>query len=182
MQKTIAHLERLGNNPQGPVLSLKLDKLPIRTLFDSGNLFETVMSEEFFNKLPREKRRLVPLEDDAKIVPTAKTGSGMMIVGRLEKPITLTFQSGGISLMLRPVVLRGLTTPLNVSYKTMEEKGIDVLASRGVIMFQGRKVWLGTKPPRNLHEPVSVHIEGVHVIPPMTRRYVPARVKNMKTF
>ena len=97
MQKTIAHLERLGNNPQGPVLSLKLDKLPIRTLFDSGNLFETVMSEEFFNKLPREKRRLVPLEDHAKIVPTAKTGSGMMIVGRLEKPITLTLQSSRIS-------------------------------------------------------------------------------------
>ena len=105
-----------------------------------------------------------------------------MIVGRLEKPITLTLQNGQISLTLRPVVLRGLTTPLNVSYKTMEERGIDVLASRGVIMFQGRKVWLGTKPPRKLHKPVSVHIEGVHVIPPMTQRYVPARVKNTKTF
>ena len=76
MQKTIAHLERLGNNPQGPVLSLKLDKLPIRTLFDSGNLFETVMSEEFFNKLPREIRHLVPLKRMLKSSPLPRQAVG----------------------------------------------------------------------------------------------------------
>jgi hypothetical protein len=115
-----------------------------------------VLSLDFLQKLglTRDNLREVPGIQE---VGTAKSGTGLKVVGELKTPIHLQFGGCATRFKCRPVVLKGLSIPFNVSGSFLAQFGIDQLHSEGALLVQGRKIPLVAllNPLADLEQTVS---------------------------
>jgi hypothetical protein len=106
-----------------------------KAMVDSGNLWKNVLSLDFLHQLGltcNDLRREVPGIQE---VGTAKSGTGLKVVGELKTPIHLQFGGCATQFKCRPVVLQGLSMPFNVSGPFLAQFGIDQLHSEGALLF-----------------------------------------------
>lgn len=96
------------------------------------------MSEGLMAKLGKSKADLVPVKG-AGTVGTAKEGSGLKVLGRLKEPLQLQL-GAGIVLRTRPIVLRGLAMPLNLSGPYLKAQGIDQIHSKDCLQINGQVI------------------------------------------
>jgi hypothetical protein len=73
-------------------------------------------------------------------VGTAKSGTGLKVVGELKTPIHLCFGGCATRFKCRPVVLEGLSMPFYLSGPFLAQFGIDQLHSEGALLVQGKKI------------------------------------------
>jgi hypothetical protein len=115
-----------------------------------------VLSLDFLHQLglTRDDLREVPGIQE---VGTAKSGTGLKVVGELKTPIQLPFGGCATRFKCRPVVLEGLSMPFNVSGPFLAQFGIDQLHSEGALLVQGRKIPLVAllNPSVDLEQTVS---------------------------
>jgi hypothetical protein len=77
-------------------------------------------------------------------VGTAKSGTGLEVVGELKTPIHSRLGGCATRFKCRSVVLEGLSMPFNVSGPFLAQFGIDKLHSEGALLVQGKKILLVT--------------------------------------
>jgi hypothetical protein len=110
-----------------------------KAMVDSGNLWKNVLSLDFLHQLglTRDDLREVPGIQE---VGTAKSGTGLKVLGELKTPIHLRFGECATRFKCRPVVLEGLSMPFNLSGPFLTQFGIDQLHSEGALLVQGKKI------------------------------------------
>jgi hypothetical protein len=110
-----------------------------KAMVDSGNLWKNVLSLDFLHQLGLT-------HDDLQEVPgiqevgTAKSSTGLNVLGELKTPIHLQFGGCATRFKCRPVVLEGLSMPFNISGPFLAQFGIDQLHSEGALLVQGKKI------------------------------------------
>ena len=126
-------------------LTVTIGGVQMEALFDSGNNFKTVMSLNAFQKAGFSRRRLVPVSATTHVV-TAETDRRLEIIGQFQSPIKVQLGQSGQELYVRPVVIPGMGTSLNISGPTLMRNGIDLLTSKNCIMMRGRIIPLDPNP------------------------------------
>jgi hypothetical protein len=91
------------------------------------------------------------------MVGTAKSGTGLRVVGELKSPIYLKFGRCATCFKCRLVVLEGLSMPFNINGPFLSRFGIDQLHSEGALQVQGKKIPLVAclDPAVNVKQDVS---------------------------
>jgi hypothetical protein len=127
-----------------------------KAMVDSGNLWKNVLSLDFLHQLglTRDDLREVPGIQE---VGTAKSGTGLKVLGELKTPIHLRFGGCATRFKCRPVVLEGLSMPFNLSGPFLAQFGIDQLHSEGALLVQGKKIPMvaSLNPSANVEQTVS---------------------------
>jgi hypothetical protein len=95
-----------------------------KAMVDSGNPWKNVLSLDFLHQLglTRDDLREVPGIQE---VGTAKSGTGLKVLGELKTPIHLRFGGCATRFKCCPVVLEGLSMPFNLSGPFLAQFGID---------------------------------------------------------
>jgi hypothetical protein len=103
-----------------------------KAMVDSGNLWKNVLSLDFHHQpgQTRDDLREVP---EIQEVGTAKSGTGLKVVGELKTPIHLRFGGCATHFKCRPVVLESLSMPFNLSGPFLAQFGIDQIHSEGAL-------------------------------------------------
>ena len=158
-------------------LPVHVGRVSARALLDSGNTFESAISEQFFKRLGLTNEDLEKL--DIAQVGSAKKGAGLTILGRVKKPLHLRIGGHSCTFPLRPVVLRDLAMDVNLSGPWMKSQQIDQLHSQDAIQIRGRvRVKLLAPEHQGARDraPVRVFSIGNVTIPPGESRPVELRV------
>jgi hypothetical protein len=115
-----------------------------------------VLSLDFLHQLglTRDDLREVPGIEE---VGTAKSGTGLKVVGELKTPIHLCFGGCATCFKCRPVFLEGLSMPFNLSGPFLAQFGINQLHSEGALLVQGKKIPLvpSLNPSADVEQTVS---------------------------
>ena len=117
-------------------LEVVLDGKKTTAFIDSGNVFRSVISENFFKTLGG--RRLKPLAMEA--IGTAHQGAKLQVLGELATPLKMTVPSINKSYTFHPVVIRGLAMPINISGPFMRANSWDEIHSRNCLNIRGADV------------------------------------------
>ena len=111
-------------------------------------MYETVMSEEAYKSLPDKLQGLVPTTTNP--VQTAKAEENLKVLGKMAKKLHFHFPTCPDVFAIQPVILRGLSMPLNLGYDFLSKEGIVVDPRRDRLLVRGRAVLLpvprGTEP------------------------------------
>jgi hypothetical protein len=125
-------------------------------MVDSGNLWKNVLSLHFLHQLglTRDDLREVPGIQE---VGTAKSGTGLKVLGELKTTIHLQFGGCATRFKCRPVVLEGLSMPFNLSGPFLAQFVINQLHSEGALLVQGKKIPLvaSINPSADVEQTVS---------------------------
>jgi hypothetical protein len=123
---------------------------------DSGNLWKNVLSLDFLHQLGLTRNDLREVTW-IKEVGTAKGGTGLKVVEELKTPIHLRFGGCATCFKCRPVVLKGLSMPFNLSGPFLAQFAINQLHSEGALLVQGKKIPLvaSLNPSANVEQTVS---------------------------
>lgn len=145
-----AELGRVGKSRKAKAryqagIKVTIGGVEMDALLDSGNNFKTVMSLAAFEKAGFSRRRLAPVSGHMQVV-TAEADRQLKILGQFQTPIKVQLGQSGQELYVRPVVIPGMGTSLNISGPTLYENGIDLLTSRNCIMMRGRIIPLDPSP------------------------------------
>jgi hypothetical protein len=134
-------------------------------MVDSGNLWKNVLSLDFLHQLglTRDDLREVPGIQE---VGTAKSGTGLKVLGELKTPIQLRFGGCATRFKCRPVVLEGLSMPFNLSGPFLAQFGIDQLNSEGALLVQGNKIPMVAS--LNLSADVEQTVSNLYVMEKVT--------------
>ena len=119
-------------------LPVELNGAACKAMIDSGNSYANVMSEDLMKFLKLSIKDLTPLSG-VKLVGTARTGAGMRILGRVKKPIAMKVHDK-LTFLIRPVVLKGLSMPLNICGPFLQFHKIDQLHSEGCLRYERLKL------------------------------------------
>jgi hypothetical protein len=127
-----------------------------KAMVDSGNLWKNVLSLDFPHQLGLTRDDLQELPGIQE-VGTAKSGTGLKVVGELKTPIHLRFGGCATCFKCRPVFLEGLSMPFNLSGPFLAQFGINQLHSEGALLVQGKKIPLvaSLNPSANVEQTVS---------------------------
>jgi hypothetical protein len=110
-----------------------------KAMVDSGNLWKNVLSLDFLHQLRLTRDDLLEVPGIQE-VDTAKSGTGLKVLGELKTPIHLQFGGWATRFKCRPVVFEGLSMPFNLSSPFLAQFGIDQLHSEGALLVQGKKI------------------------------------------
>ena len=122
-------------------LPAKVNGVEVLALVDSGNLFRTVISQNFLEQLGFSVKDLVPLPASVSL-STAKEGQQLEILGETKHDLHLYLGGGRTRFRFRPVVLRDLNMPLNLSAYFLKKHSMDQLHGTGRLRVQGREYQL----------------------------------------
>ena len=86
--------------------------LETSALIDSGNLYRSAISLTLFQKLGLSKADLRP---STRKVGTAKQGADLKVLGELTRNLSLSVGGLETKFKFRPVVIEGLTMPINLA-------------------------------------------------------------------
>ena len=103
-------------------------------------------------------------------VNTAKKGSSIKSLGQLPRPLTLTPSNGGAPIQFQPMVMRSLSTSLNISGPLLELCGIDHLTSKGALNWRGKRIPLLNRP--SLKDSAAISILETATLPPKSLKLV----------
>jgi hypothetical protein len=95
-----------------------------KAMVDSGKLWKNMLSLDFLHQLGLTRDDLQEVSGIQE-VSTAKSGTGLKVVGELKTPIHLQFGGCATRFKCRPVVLEGLSMPFNVSGPFLAQFGIE---------------------------------------------------------
>ena len=178
-------LKPAGNDPKGEkgarvpkapyVYVTAQDNVVARALLDTGNLFATVISEEFLKRLPKHLHAIKPTPHLR--VATAKKKEELTVLGRTVKPLLLRFKGHPTKFAVRPVVLRGLAMSMNLGYDFMKKADLVVLPKAGQLRIQGRHYPLPFTRDSN-KTMGSVYVSKKTTIPPNSMAMIGAMVTN----
>ena len=98
------------------------------------------MSEETYRNLPDQMKGLI--QTPSAPVKTAKTNQDLQVLGKMTKKMFISFPTCPIRFSIRPMVLRGLSMPLNLGYQFLSKAGVVVDPQNNQIVVQGRPVLL----------------------------------------
>jgi hypothetical protein len=129
-------------------LPVKLANTKCAALIDSGNLWRNAISTELLAKLNIPISTLKPVS--TKTLGTAKKGAQLAVLGELPHPIEINLGPGTKALFTTPVVIQGLSMPMNISGPFLKQHGIDQLHSRNCLLV--RKQELRLMPSRHATE------------------------------
>jgi hypothetical protein len=110
-----------------------------KAMVDSGNLWKNVLSLDFLHQLGLTRNDLQEVPGIQQ-VGTAKSGTGLKVLGELKTPIHLRFGGCATRFKCRPVVLEGLSMPFYLSGPFLAQFGIEQLHSEGALLVQGKKI------------------------------------------
>jgi hypothetical protein len=108
-------------------------------MVDSGNLWKNMLSLNFLHQLWLTRDDLLEVPGIQE-VGTAKSGTGLKVLGELKNPIHLRFGGCATRFKCRPVVLEGLSMPFNLSGPFLAQFGIDQLHSEGALLVQVKRI------------------------------------------
>ncbi len=147
LQHLLAHVSRSeeGDNrresdPVGCYLPIILRGTNCAALIDSGNLWQSVISEKLARTLGLGKHSIKPIT--TKTVGTAKAGAALTVLGELKLPLQLRVAQTGQTFPFKPAVVRGLDMSVNISGPWLQHHGWDHLHSKGQLLIGGRAVAL----------------------------------------
>jgi hypothetical protein len=110
-----------------------------KAMVDSGNLWKNMLSLNFLHQLWLTRDDLLEVPGIQE-VGTAKSGTGLKVLGELKNPIHLRFGGCATRFKCRPVVLEGLSMPFNLSGPFLAQFGIDQLHSEGALLVQVKRI------------------------------------------
>ncbi len=135
-------------------------------MLDSGNIWRCCLSEEYANQIGITDKELRPLTQT--VVQTAKDGAALTVLGETKQPLKLQFGDLPVRFSFRPVVLRDLTMPCNISGPFLRRHNIDQLHSKNAIRVQSQLIPLC----KDLESPSLSSIEA-----PFVNAYAAATVQ-----
>ena len=148
-------------------------------LMDSGNTWRTVISEHFAMILGLNlELDLRPLKH--KKIGTAKANETLEIVGETKQFMHLAFLHCPTKFKFRPVVIKGLAMPINISGPFMKTHHIDQLHSQNALRVQGHLIPLfhDVPNPRDIEQTkLDLVLENETPIPPFSCNHVVAKIK-----
>jgi hypothetical protein len=142
----LSHILRMSESTKAPkpknsgpykyFVPMSIGGVICKAMVYSGNLWKNVLSLDFLHKLglTGDDLREVP---EIQEVGTAKSGTGLKVVGELKTPIHLRFGGCATRFKCRPVILEGLSMLLNVSGPFLAQFRINRLHSEGALLVQG---------------------------------------------
>jgi hypothetical protein len=162
----LSHIFKMSESTEAPKLKhsgpykyfvpMSIGGVICKAMVDSGNLWKNVLSLDFLHQLglTRDNLREVPGIQE---VGTAKSGTGLKVLGELKTLIHLRFGRCATRFKCRPVVLQGLSMPFNLSCPFLAQYGINQLHSEGALLAQGKKIPLvaSLNPSADLEQTVS---------------------------
>jgi hypothetical protein len=110
-----------------------------KAMVDSGNLWKNMLSLNFLHQLWLTRDDLLEVPGIQE-VGTAKSGTGLKVLGELKNPIHLRFGGCATRFKCRPVVLEGLSMPFNLSGPFLAQFGINQLHSEGALLVQVKRI------------------------------------------
>ena len=142
-------------------------------LVDSGNLFRTCISEHLMNKLNVKLEDLSGITDK---VGTAKKGDKLQVLGEFPHHVYIKLGESSTRFKTRPVVVRDLNMPMNLSAKFLKMHNMSQLHGSGKLLVQGIKIPLVSRREigvQNIADSVQdVYVKQDLVIPPYTEKLV----------
>lgn len=143
-----------------------INDVQCKALPDSGNTWETAISDLLYSKLGGQIRHLEP--SHRPLVGTAKKGAKLKVLGRVRDSLEMIIKRHPARYTIKPMVVEGLSMDVNLSRDFMVENGWDQLHSKGQISIRGNKLKL---------EPYPVYGDRRCKIPPHTTLFVSGAVK-----
>ena len=141
-----------------PLCSIKMNNLRVDALIDSGNLVTNVISEDFAHRLFETKNLTKYLEPSKTFsrLGTAQQGAVLDVLGVVKRPVHIRFGGSSARFPSHPLVIRGLSSDVNISGPFLMKNQLDQLHSSGELLVRGQKIPLKTKSsPRRRTAPKS---------------------------
>jgi hypothetical protein len=142
----LAHMSGYSGGDEGKVAKQYHRYLPIKVngrraaaLVDSGNIWRSAISRQFFESLGLTTGQdLVPMK--VKTIGTAKKGAYLKLLGQSKKSLQLCTEDSDTVWSFRPVVIEGLAMEVNLSGPWLKQHRWDQIHSRDCLRIQGRDV------------------------------------------
>lgn len=110
-------------------------KVSCMAMFDSGNTFHSVISEDLFNKLRMTAADLADSPQPRSVATASKTDS-LEVLGRLRRPLTFHLSTSPVFFRERFYVLKNLNMDMNLSKTFMQRHSIDELHSQNAVRIK----------------------------------------------
>ena len=105
----------------------------------------------------------------------------MEILGRTPKPLQLQFAGSSCVFSVRPVVIKGLTSDLNVSGPFLSKHNIDQLHSKGCLSIGGEEVPLIRPEAEQSSQQVELYTVQHVIVPPHASMAFPVKKAFVKS-
>ena len=124
-------------------LPARVGSVAVTAMADSGNLWRSALSWELAQEMGLTKKDLVPIPGYSTIGTAAKDGK-LQVMGEPRKKICINLGSGTRDIFCKPVIIKNLSMPLNLSGPFMKKNKIDLLHT-GDAVIHGKKIPMHTK-------------------------------------
>ena len=124
-------------------LPMRVNNVTVVGMMDSGNLWRVALSWAMAQKMGLRRKDLRVVQGYEKIGTAANEGQ-LEVMGETIKKIMINLGGGTRDIPCRPVVIKNLSMPLNVSGPFMKKHRIDLLHT-GEAVLQGKKIQMQTK-------------------------------------
>ena len=111
-------------------------KKDVAAFIDGGNNFRSVVSEDVANDLGFQQHKLVPLPDNI-IVRSADHNHQLALMG--EFPHAIDMYIAGERYWIKPVVVRGLRSGINISHPFLKKAGWKIDFSSGEVLTKRKQ-------------------------------------------
>ena len=154
-------------------------------LVDSGNSAGSCISAAFADKLGLTNQDI----DNCDImIGTAKKGSSLTCLGQTKEEISLTFAGTNFSFKFRPMIIKELASPVNLSIDFLEDNNIDQLHSEKSIRVKNKLIKMIPRHKvtgvQQLDEKdlvdLNTYVDESIVIPAMSARFVSLRIPKLE--
>ena len=115
----------------------------MHAVVDSGNLFRSCISKDFFHRLGYADTDLDKDSTDHNVTTAASGGPGLKVLGQPRQAFVCTVldeKGKTVTFRIRPVVIENLAMDMNLSGGFLCRSKWDYLVSEGVMLVKGRRV------------------------------------------
>ncbi len=141
------HPEEKESRHCGRFLAVHLDyghrTATARALVDSGNIWRSAISAQFAKEIGLQDKDLQPATVNT--VGTAKKGAHLKILGEPKKTLVLRVVGTESAYPFQPIVVEGLSMPINLSGPWMKMCQWDHLHGKDALRINGRDVQLSAR-------------------------------------
>jgi hypothetical protein len=143
LERHLSHILKMNESTKAPkpkksgpykyFVPMSIGGVICKAMVDSGNLWKNVLSLDYLHQLglTRDNLQEVPGIQE---VGTAKSVTGLKVLGELQTLIHLRFGGCATCFKCPPVVLEGLSMPFNLSGPFLAQFGMDQLHSEGALL------------------------------------------------
>ena len=139
MAKLEASLAELETNSK-PIAPGRLHATPVKILFDSGNLYKSIISQSVRQQLPVPLQELIENQDQV----VSADNSPIRVLGRLKHAINLRFDGFKKAIPVVFTVVDGLTSDVNLGYHFMKKFRVTLDPNKDVALLGNHKIHLFT--------------------------------------